>query len=86
VSEQFPQSGRVTIETTATNDLRSYRVDSEKAARVLGFRARHTIEDAVVDLCDAFRVQRFAAAPDDERYNNVLLMKNRNLAAELVAS
>jgi nucleoside-diphosphate-sugar epimerase len=85
VARQFPERRPVTIETTSTNDLRSYRVDSAKVARVLGFRPRHTIEDAVVDICDAFRVGRFTATPDDPRYNNVALMKAHPLMSDLAA-
>ncbi|MGD0476382.1 MAG: NAD-dependent epimerase/dehydratase family protein [Candidatus Velthaea sp.] len=67
----------VEIETTPTQDLRSYRVDSKKALDVLGFRPRRTIQDAVADLCDAFRIGRFSASADDARYNNVALMKQK---------
>jgi nucleoside-diphosphate-sugar epimerase len=76
VERELPHLAPVAIETTSTNDNRSYRVDSEKIERVLGFRPRRTIEDAVADLCRAFRVGRFPYAIDDPRYYNVQLMKN----------
>jgi hypothetical protein len=66
----------VAIETTPTNDNRSYRVESDKIARVLGFTPRRTIEDAVRDICIAFRTKRFPYAIDDSRYYNVQLMKD----------
>ncbi|MBV8073957.1 MAG: NAD(P)-dependent oxidoreductase [Candidatus Eremiobacteraeota bacterium] len=75
VEHELPQLAPVAIATTPTDDNRSYRVDSEKIARVLGFRPRRTIEDAVRDLCRAFRVGRFPYALDDKRYYNVRLMK-----------
>ena len=43
------------METMPSNDLRSYHVSSEKIKRELGWAPQRTIEDAVVDLCEAFR-------------------------------
>lgn len=40
---------------TPSNDLRSYRVCSDKIAQELGFVPKRTIEDAVRDLRDAFQ-------------------------------
>ena len=76
VEREFPELAPIAIETTPTNDTRSYRVDSEKIARVLGYRPRRTIEDAVRDMCRAFRCGSFPYAMDDDRYYNVRLMKN----------
>jgi nucleoside-diphosphate-sugar epimerase len=76
VEEEFPELAPIAIETTPTNDNRSYRVDSEKIERVLGFRPRRTIEDAVRDLCRAFKNGRLPNSMTDERYFNVKLMKS----------
>ncbi len=79
VEAEFP--GRpIEIETRATDDLRSYHVDSQKIESILGFRPRRTIEDAVADLCRAFRAGRFPNSLEDRRYFNVALMKERALA------
>lgn len=78
VETELPLSAPVAIETTPTNDNRSYRVDSEKIASVLGYRPRRTIEDAVRDLCRAFRNGSFPYPMDDARYYNVQLMKSKN--------
>lgn len=75
VEEEFGDRAPIAIETTPTNDNRSYRVDSERIARELGFRPRRTIEDAVRDVCRAFATGRFPYALDDKRYYNVQLMK-----------
>jgi len=75
VEHELPDLAPIAIETTPTNDNRSYRVESEKIARVLGFQPRRTIEDAVRDLCRAFRNGRFPYPIEDERYYNVQLMK-----------
>jgi nucleoside-diphosphate-sugar epimerase len=74
VEAEFP-GPPIEIETQPTDDLRSYRVDSERIEQVLGFRPRRTIEDAVRDLCRAFRAGRFVDSLTDPRYFNVKLMK-----------
>ena len=75
VRQEMPELGPIAVETKPTDDLRSYRVNSEKIDRVLGFRPRHTIEDAVRDLTRAFRAGRFPESMTDQRYFNVKLMK-----------
>ena len=45
----------IDIVTTPSNDNRSYHVNSDKIRRVLGFAPKRTIEDAVRDLCRAFK-------------------------------
>ena len=45
----------IAIVTTPSDDIRSYHINSDKIKRVLGFEPKHTIEDAVRDLCAAFR-------------------------------
>lgn len=70
---------QVSIETTPTNDHRSYHISSEKIKRALGFEPRHTVEDAVRDLTQAFRAGRIPDSMDDPRYYNIKTM----LAARL---
>ena len=55
VEEEFPEKAPIEIVTTPTNDNRSYHINSDKITRVLGFPPKHTIEEAVRDLCRAFR-------------------------------
>ena len=75
VERELPDLAPIAIETTPTNDNRSYRVESDKIARILGFTPRRTIEDAVRDICVAFRTNRFPYPIDDPRYYNVQVMK-----------
>lgn len=76
VAQEFPERGRVEIETTASNDPRSYHINSDKIRRVLGFQPKHTIEDAVRDLCRAFKAGLLPNSLDDQRYFNVRTMKS----------
>ena len=65
----------VEIVTTPTDDLRSYHISSKKIERDLGFVSKHTIEDAVQDLCDAFAAGKIPNPMDDVRYYNVKMMQ-----------
>jgi len=47
VEVEFPEKAPIRIETTSTNDNRSYHVSSRKIAEKLDYRPRRTIEDAV---------------------------------------
>jgi len=64
----------VEITTTPTDDNRSYHISSEKIKCELGFEPKHTIEDAVKDLCDAFKAGKIPNPIDDIRYYNVKTM------------
>ena len=71
VSNEFPEKGDVAIVTTPSDDLRSYHINSDKIKRVLGYAPRHTIKDAVRDLCNAFRDGRIPDSMNDDQYFNV---------------
>jgi nucleoside-diphosphate-sugar epimerase len=75
VEEMMPEKGTIDIVTTPSNDNRSYHVNSDKIHRVLGFRPRRTIEDAVRDLVRAFQNHLLPSSFDDDWYYNVRTMK-----------
>src|SRR6266853_4383612 len=75
VREEFPQRGRIEIVTTPTDDIRSYHINSDKIRRALGFRPRHTIADAVRELCAAFREGGLPNSMHDDQYFNVRRLK-----------
>lgn len=70
-----PEFPDIAIETTPSNDQRSYHVNSDKITRVLGFRPRYSAADAVSDLCEAFTQGLLPDSFDDTRYFNVRRMK-----------
>lgn len=65
----------VKIEQVPTNDLRSYHVSSERIAQELGFRPKHSIEQAVRDLVGAFKSGKLPNAMTDDRYYNIKVMQ-----------
>jgi nucleoside-diphosphate-sugar epimerase len=80
VEEEFPAKGDIAIVTTPSVDNRSYHINSDKVARVLGYKPRRSIEDAVRDLCRAFREGKLHNAMTDDIYYNVRRMKNLKAA------
>jgi nucleoside-diphosphate-sugar epimerase len=75
VEAELPARAPVTIETTASNDPRSYHISSEKLRRRLGFVPKRRIEDGMRDLIAALRAGDLPGALTSERYYNVKLMK-----------
>ena len=73
--EEFTEKGEIPIVTTPSNDNRSYRITSDKIAAKLGFTPKRTIEDAVRDLCRAFRAGKLPNSMTGDRYYNVKVLK-----------
>jgi nucleoside-diphosphate-sugar epimerase len=75
----------VQIVTTATDDLRSYHICSDKIKRELGWAPTHTIDDAVRDLVAAFKAGKIPNSMTDSRYFNIKTMQNVNLPQRAAA-
>ena len=70
---------KVDIVVTPTNDHRSYHVSSERIRRELGFSAKRSVNDAIVDLRDAFAAGRVPNWASDDRYYNIKRMQELKL-------
>ena len=79
VEEEFPEKAPIEIVTTSSDDKRSYHVTSRKITEKLGWKPKHNIEDAVRDLCKAFREGKIPNSMTDEHYFNVKSVKALNL-------
>ena len=79
VEKAFPAKAPIRIETTSTNDNRSYHVSSKKIAAKLNWSPIRTIEDAVRDLCCAFQGGKFPDSMTNEGYVNVRRVKSLGL-------
>lgn len=75
VEQEFTGRERIEIVTTSSNDLRSYHISSEKIARDLGIVPKRTVDDAVRELCRAFRAGLVPDPMDDSRYYNIKTMQ-----------
>ena len=80
VEREFPEKGEIGIVKTPSDDKRSYHINSDKIRHVLGYVPKHTIEQAVSDLCRAFKDRRFRNSMSDDIYFNVRRMKNLQAA------
>ena len=71
VEEEMPETKPIEIKTTPTNDLRSYHVSSKKIADRLGYMPKRSIQDAIRDICKAFKGGKLPGSIEDDRYINV---------------
>ena len=69
----------VKIDQTSSDDNRSYHVSSEKIRDILGFKTKHTVKDAVLDLKNAFEKKLLTNTFNDEFFFNIKRMNNINL-------
>jgi nucleoside-diphosphate-sugar epimerase len=79
VEEVFPEKAPINITTTTSEDNRSYHVSSQKIADKLGWKPKHSIEDAVRDVCQAFKDGRFVHSMTNEMYYNIKTVKSLGL-------
>jgi nucleoside-diphosphate-sugar epimerase len=79
VEHEMPQLAPIEVITTPSDDLRSYHISSKHIADKLGFVPKHTLEDAVRDLCIAFREGKIPNSLTDDRYVNVRTVKKASL-------
>ena len=76
VERVFPEKAPIDIVVTESDDKRSYHINSDKIRRELGFVPKRTIEDAVRDLCAAFKTNLLPNSFEDEGYYNVRRLKS----------
>ena len=79
VVENELECGNIEIVTTPSDDLRSYHISSAKIRRVLGYRPRRSIEDAVRGLVAAFRSGKLPDSMTKSTYFNIKRMQEVNL-------
>jgi nucleoside-diphosphate-sugar epimerase len=73
------RGGEIAITTTPSDDIRSYRISCDKIERELGFKPRHTIEDAVATLVDAFAAGKIPDPLTSTQYVNIKRMQEISL-------
>jgi nucleoside-diphosphate-sugar epimerase len=69
----------VELETTPTNDNRSYHISSKKITEVLNFKTQFTVQDAVIDLKKAFDEKLLVNSLENEMYFNIKRMQSYQL-------
>ena len=71
VAEEFPEKENIELVTTPSDDNRSYHICSDKIREKLNFVPKKSIEDAVRDLCVAFKRGLLENTLDNDEYYNV---------------
>ncbi len=79
VEREMPFLGPINITTSPSNDLRSYHVTSAKIEKVLGYKPRRDVDEAVRDLCKAFQWGLLPNSLDDDKYFNVKRVKKLDI-------
>ncbi len=75
VEIEFPEKGDIKIETSHSDDNRSYHINSDKIKTVLGFKPKFTIEDAVKELCYNFKKGTIKNSFEDDIFYNIKRMQ-----------
>ena len=69
----------VKIERQETNDNRSYHISSEKIKKTLNFEPKYSVEDAVIDLKQAFEENKLPNSLNNSIYFNIKKMQEIDL-------
>ena len=77
VSKNFPELKNIKIITTKSDDKRSYHIHSGKIKKVLGFKPKRSIEDAIDELCYAFKNNFIKKPYDNDIYFNVERLRKK---------
>lgn len=80
VLKEFPQKKEILIDVQKSNDLRSYHINSDKIKDELNFKPKKTIEDAVKEICDAFKQNKYESPLENIDYFNVKKIKYLNIS------
>ena len=73
----------IQISVKPTNDIRSYHVNSDKIGKVLGFKPRYNVEDAIQSLCDAYKAGKIPDPLGNPLYVNIKTMQDKDVMASL---
>ena len=72
---QHKSDNEIEIITTPTDDIRSYRINCDKIEQELGFVPKHSIENAVEELCAAFSSGMIPDPMTSSAYVNIKRMQ-----------
>mgnify|MGYP003334312361 CR=1 FL=1 len=57
---EFLKKNDIKIILEKSDDKRSYHINSNKIYRALGFKPKYRIKDAVIEICNAFKKNKFS--------------------------
>jgi nucleoside-diphosphate-sugar epimerase len=80
IEKAFPEKKPIVIQVQPSQDLRSYHINSDKIMRILKFRPKRNIQDAILDICSAFNRGEFSDALVNDWYYNVRYLKAEEIS------
>tara|TARA_B100002052_G_C15886011_1_gene601561 strand:- start:6000 stop:7004 length:1005 start_codon:yes stop_codon:yes gene_type:complete len=69
------QKENIEIKIEESADIRSYMINSDKIQKILGFKFKKTVSNAIEDLCDAFESGKIVDSFSDQWSNIKVLTK-----------
>tara|TARA_B100000965_G_scaffold66940_1_gene52467 strand:+ start:655 stop:1656 length:1002 start_codon:yes stop_codon:yes gene_type:complete len=78
VEKNFPKKSEIKIIREKSDDNRSYHINSDKIKNLLNYSPKRSIENAVEDLCGAFKKNLLKNSFSEDIYFNINRMKNIN--------
>ena len=70
---------KIEIIRTQSNDNRSYHINSDKIYRVLKFKPKKDIKDAILEICDGFEKKKIKNSFTNLNFFNVQKLKKLNV-------
>lgn len=67
----------IDVRITKSDDIRSYRINSDKIQNMLNFEFTHSIKDAVEDLCQGFKSGNIKDSFNEKFQNIKVLLKKK---------
>ena len=78
VVQKFFNIKDIDIIKTPSDDMRSYHINSDKINEVLNFKPKHSVKEAIEDLCLAYKNGNIVNSMNNDMYYNVKLLKKLN--------
>jgi len=75
VKKEFKLKSDIKIILETSEDKRSYHINSNKIYKVLGFKPKYSVKDAVIEICNAFKKNKFSDSLNNIEYYNVKKLK-----------
>ena len=76
LNPHLPNLKKVELNFTKSDDVRSYRITSDKIQNILGFKFEFSIEDAVEELCENFENGNLTDT-FNTKFQNIKVLKNK---------
>jgi nucleoside-diphosphate-sugar epimerase len=80
VKKEFSLKEDIQLKLEKSDDIRSYHINSNKISRILGFKPKHSVEDAVKEICYNFKKKKFSKSLSNTSYFNVQHLKLKKIS------